>query len=714
MQNYLLPSLLLVPAAAAQTPLSQPHAPLRSPAGTSHSWSDVDADGRLDLILVQPGAGLRMLRNDGHGGLVDMTERAGLSDAVQPTGVVGEDLDGDGHLDLVLVAPSDTSQVYWGTSQGVFLRAGAEAGLELQGTLGAGVSGAQVVDYDGDGDGDLWLSTRDGKHLFQQTGRAFTPVDLSLGAMPAGIAGQVDPMSTAAFSFGCALTIDDAANPGTCLSASSVPTLGMLYPISNEWFVDAVSGAVGIGNLDPQATLDVNGVIRSRAGGVEFPDGSIQSTASLVGPAGPVGPPGPTGPTGPTGATGPQGATGSDGEQGPTGPAGPAGPIGPAGADGSDALWSVSDSTMTSSGNVGIGPFNPSNDFEVNSPNAGLWVQPGSTGTDVTYKAHLGGTKDLRFVYEDNGGGRSTVMTMKGNGALSGNVGIGTDAPEAALDVNGTLRSQDLLADRGTATGDLTRSLTLAGARSDDLEASSQIDFENLDDDGASGEYIGASIRSHNDTGADSGDLRFLTGSGLTLVERMVITSSGEVGIRVKDPTAALDVSGGLRVRDGGIEFADGTVQSTASYYAQPQIHAVGLADWIPSGPDAHLDHTLGFGVFKTSSTSGDNTIYAPLDLPQGAQITKLTSYVRDLSSTSNVNFILRRIDHASSTTEVLAEFQVTGSSGYLSASLDLTIPAEVQNDLSSLILQVTPLTSSGFATDWGSVWLKTVVLEWE
>ncbi len=71
---------------------------------------------------------------------------------------------------------------------------------------------------------------------------------------------------------------------GNCLPASSVPTLGWLYPISSDWFVDGANGRVGIGNVAPETQLDVGGTIRSRSGGIEFPDGTTRGAVTVVGP----------------------------------------------------------------------------------------------------------------------------------------------------------------------------------------------------------------------------------------------------------------------------------------------------------------------------------------------------------------------------------------------------------------------------------------------
>lgn len=80
---------------------------------------------------------------------------------------------------------------------------------------------------------------------------------------------------------------------------------------------------VGIRTDRPAYELDVVGQIRAQTGFV-FPDGTVQTTAQLVGPAGPAGPVGPRGPLGLPGPEGPRGPKGDDGDTGPQGPPGPA------------------------------------------------------------------------------------------------------------------------------------------------------------------------------------------------------------------------------------------------------------------------------------------------------------------------------------------------------------------------------------------------------
>lgn len=55
----------------------------------------------------------------------------------------------------------------------------------------------------------------------------------------------------------CPREIEDASAPGNCISASSVPTLGALYPLSTELCVTP-PGDIGIGTSAPAAGVDVH------------------------------------------------------------------------------------------------------------------------------------------------------------------------------------------------------------------------------------------------------------------------------------------------------------------------------------------------------------------------------------------------------------------------------------------------------------------------
>ena len=94
-------------------------------------------------------------------------------------------------------------------------------------------------------------------------------VCLSL-ASPAAFAQQVAPLD-------CLPSVGDMAQPGHCIPASSIPVLGALLPLGAHLFV-APGGEVGIGTLNPQAQLDVEGSLRV-AGRV------LMGGASMFGPS---------------------------------------------------------------------------------------------------------------------------------------------------------------------------------------------------------------------------------------------------------------------------------------------------------------------------------------------------------------------------------------------------------------------------------------------
>lgn len=61
--------------------------------------------------------------------------------------------------------------------------------------------------------------------------------------------------SVVALPVGCGQGLDDQANPGYCIPAASIPTLGMLYPISQGFFIDFNGHEIGMGTTIPTASL---------------------------------------------------------------------------------------------------------------------------------------------------------------------------------------------------------------------------------------------------------------------------------------------------------------------------------------------------------------------------------------------------------------------------------------------------------------------------
>ena len=166
-----------------------------------------------------------------------------------------------------------------------------------------------------------------------------------------------------------------------------------------------------------------------------------------------------------------------------------------------------------------------------------------------------------------SGGTANTVPVFTGSATVGnspiavsgGNVGIGTTAPIAPLSVvapNSSLMT-------------LTRQNVLAVAGNTGAAMDFRLDQGNTG--GATGNALLGRIESDPQDGW-GGHLVFYTkpadsNSGSSLVERMRILPSGNVGIGTTSPGAKLEVSGSIKLTQnsgGGITFQDGTTQSTA------------------------------------------------------------------------------------------------------------------------------------------------------
>lgn len=474
MKNRIGTLFCLAPLATGQESFQPPVAP-ESDSWTT-DWVDYDGDGLLDTLVLDPAGPAQLLRNSGDGSFENVTRVSGLGEVPGARKALWNDFDSDGDLDLLLLSPRGWSRLLRADGLGGFEAVGPGSGLDLAGRL----EDAKWMDYDNDGTPDLLLMWPGHHRLFHNEGAAqFKEVRLNLPeptALPSdratsarardqasvefdprgstesaitpgpgsGNSAPASPGSSIGAALTCSSGVDDFANPGTCIPGSTTPTLGMLYPISSDWYIDGL-GSVGLGTTSPTARLDVDGLIRARSGGVEFPDGTVQSTATLVGPEGPEGP------------------QGIQGEMGPQGPSG------------SDALWQINGTDMFyENGHVGIGNDDPtarlhvSGQVLIDSGGAtggatrritieGARNSAGSAFAEIefdNFDSSTGNTYTGARIRSDNSGGDDSgdlrFFTNDGGGATkrmtiteTGDVALGTFAdPSAKLDVDGTIRSR--------------------------------------------------------------------------------------------------------------------------------------------------------------------------------------------------------------------------------------------------------------------------------
>jgi hypothetical protein len=272
------------------------------------------------------------------------------------------------------------------------------------------------------------------------------------------------------------------------------------------------TGRVGIGTTGaPAARLHLGGT--AGTDGIMFPDGTLQTTATLVGPEGPVGPAGPTGPAGPAGSS-------------------------PWGLNGSDMTFT--------GGNVGIGTSLPTSLFEVKKA-AGM--------TDAARFTNASGVSQLRI--DVTGAGTSGSSDLQAWNISSdvanplainpdgGNVAIGKLTASFPLDVAGDARfAAKLFAsdDTGIGTTSPTSRLEvkkIAGA-TDVARFTNSTGLSQLRLDAAAGL---ASIQAINPSSSANNELT-------------LNPLGGSVGIGVASPSSPLDVLGNTHIL-GNVSVGD-------------------------------------------------------------------------------------------------------------------------------------------------------------
>jgi tetratricopeptide (TPR) repeat protein len=136
-----------------------------SSSGNGTCFVDYDGDGLIDVFLTDGGhgGGLSLYHNLGNGRLEDVTKKAGLDPALHAISCTIGDYDNDGAADIVVGLASARIALFHNEKNGKYTDATASAGIEtkpLFNGLAAPERGVTFVDYDHDGDLDLYMTSR--------------------------------------------------------------------------------------------------------------------------------------------------------------------------------------------------------------------------------------------------------------------------------------------------------------------------------------------------------------------------------------------------------------------------------------------------------------------------------------------------------------------------------------------------------------------------
>ena len=155
-----------------------------APGGQSNAWGDFDNDGDLDLVITFRNAPVRLYENSPDG-FEDIGAAAGLpTDGGNPRSVAWADYDNDGDLDIYIAysgLDEPANRLFRNNltdGQFGFTEVGEAAGVALRGQIRQ----VSFVDYDADGDVDLYVALRGSTNrLLQNNAGVFTDITRETG-----------------------------------------------------------------------------------------------------------------------------------------------------------------------------------------------------------------------------------------------------------------------------------------------------------------------------------------------------------------------------------------------------------------------------------------------------------------------------------------------------------------------------------------------------
>ena len=168
------------------------------PNGSGVAAGDVDEDGRCDLFFCGLAGGSRLYRNLGNWRFQDITEQAGVACSnLDVTGAVFADINGDGHLDLIVNSIGGGTHIFFNDGKGHFTRSTQVL------NAGRGGTSLALADTTGSGRLDLYIANYRASTILDAPGTRFSLKVINNEPEVAAINGRplTDPEWTNRFHF---------------------------------------------------------------------------------------------------------------------------------------------------------------------------------------------------------------------------------------------------------------------------------------------------------------------------------------------------------------------------------------------------------------------------------------------------------------------------------------------------------------------------------
>jgi hypothetical protein len=253
------------------------------------------------------------------------------------------------------------------------------------------------------------------------------------------------------------------------------------------------------------------------------------------------------------------------------------------------------------------------------------WVSDAKGGASVALSNSGETTRSLSLQTSNS---KDIFITPAGNTLItSGNLGIGTTSPQAALQVYGAGQLTSALTDSGAQTG----TINITGA-SNSAGAGGALLFSSINNNGTNVPQAAIKSLLTNGAGNGQGDLTISTRNATgdtALTERLRVTSLGSIGIGTSTPGRTLSVVGDIRATgilydstnsagtSGNFLMTTGTGYqwtSTSTLFGSNQVTGSGTNGYVTRWTAANtvstgviLDNGTVAGVNATSSTIAFN-----------------------------------------------------------------------------------------------------------